>query len=484
MIELPEPGAQAPGTTTTLLADPDGGIIRRSVVEPGLRVLTEQSPSGRAVTLGVAVPVGSRDEEPRYAGASHFLEHLLFKGTARRTALQISAAIDAVGGELNAFTGKEYTCFYARVLDRDLELAIDVLLDLVTSAVLATADVESEREVVIEEIAMNDDDPSGVAHELFAGGVFAGTPLAAPIIGTVASIGGMPADDVRRHYHRWYRPDNLSVVAAGRLDHDVVVAAVERAVAAAGRAELSASGAPVGRRAGAASAGEGSAGAGRGVAAADAGTPVWLRRARDTEQVNVVLGTTTMGRLDPRRYALGVFNAAVGGGMSSRLFQEVRENRGLAYAVQSYTSLFSDIGAFGVFAGTSPAKLDDTLGVIDSVLAQVVADGLADEEIERGRGQLRGGLVLSQEESSSRMVSLAEAEVITGRLRPVAESLAAIDAVTTDQVSEIAEELWSGQRHIAVVGPAEPGAAGAGPGGAAGPAMAAAAEPNGDEEVE
>lgn len=474
MIELPEPGAQAPGTTLELLADPDGGIIRRSVVEPGLRVLTEQSPTGRAVTLGVAVPVGSRDEEPRYAGASHFLEHLLFKGTARRTALQISAEIDAVGGELNAFTGKEYTCFYARVLDRDLELALDVLLDMITSSVLAAADVDSEREVVIEEIAMHDDDPSGVAHELFATGVFAGTPLAAPIIGTVASIGAMPADDVRRHYHRWYRPNNLSVVAAGRLDHDVVVAAVERAVAAAGLADLTDMGEPVARRAR-----DATAGAGPDVGAAAADSPVWLRRARDTEQVNVVLGTTTMGRTDPRRYALGVFNAAIGGGMSSRLFQEVREIRGLAYAVQSYTSLFSDVGAFGVFAGTSPAKLDDTLGVIDSVLGQAVAEGFADEEIERGRGQLRGGLVLSQEESSSRMVSLAEAEVITGRLRPVAESLASIDAVTPAQVREIAEELWSGQRHIAVVGPAEPGAVGAP---AARPASGQA-EPDGEEEV-
>lgn len=288
---------------------------------------------------------------------------------------------------------------------------------------------------------MHDDDPAGVAQEQFATGVFAGTPLAAPIIGTVASIGGMPAEDVRAHYRQWYRPDNLTVVAAGRFDHEVVVAAVERATACV--PTRVAVGDPVPRRSSVATP----------RLPAVAGTPTVLRRARDTEQVNVVLGTTTMARTDPRRFALGVFNAAVGGGMSSRLFQEVREIRGLAYAVQSFTSLYSDDGAWGVYAGTSPAKLDETLEVIDSVLTRAVERGFDDEEIDRGQGQLRGGLVLSQEESSSRMVSLAEAEVITGRLRPVAESLAEIDTVTATQVREIAEELWAAPRYVSVVGP-------------------------------
>lgn len=450
-VLLPDPGEQPPGETRTLLDDADSGVVQRTVVSGGVTVLTEAGGAGRAVTVGIAVPVGSRDESPELAGASHFLEHLLFKGTARRSALEISAAIDAVGGDLNAFTGKEYTCFYARVLDRDLDLALDVLVDMMLSSRLATADIDSERSVVLAEIAMNDDDPAGMAHELFSAEVFGGTPLADPISGTAVSITDMSAEGVRSHYRRWYAPGNLAVVAAGRVDHEQVVAGVHRGLAAAAAAQADSSPAeaaddasepPRTRR----------------VVAGDPGLTLptaakTVLRDRDIEQANIVLGFPALARTDPRRYALGVFNAVVGGGMSSRLFQRVREERGLAYSVHSFSSMYSDAGAFAVYAGTAPEHLTETLDVTAAVLDEVRARGLTADELNRGRGQYRGGLLLSREESSARMVVLAEAELITGRLIPVAQTLTAIEAVTDDEVHEVAELICAGPRHVSVVGP-------------------------------
>ncbi len=437
MIELPAPGEQPPGAVLTLLEDPDGGVVQRSVTDTGLRVLTEASGTGRSVTIGVAVPVGSRDESAGTRGASHFLEHLLFKGTARRSALEISATIEAVGGDLNAFTSKEYTCFYARVLDRDLALAVDVLLDLVTSAALTAEDIESERNVVIEEIAMHDDDPAGVAQEIFGGQVFTGTDLATPVIGTQTSIAEMTVDSVRKHYHQWYVLDNLSLVAAGHLRHGEVVAAANAALSKAAHLRRAT---PVARRAAT-------------TPARRDLQPASERRARPTEQVNLVWGTAGVSRSDPRRFAASVFNAAVGSGMSSRLFQQVREERGLAYAVQSFTSMYSDAGAFGVYAGTSPARIAETLEVIEEVVDAVRREGFEAEEIERGKGQLRGGLVLSREESSNRMVALVESEIITGRVVSLTEALANIDRVTADDVGQVVEMVASSPRLLAVVGP-------------------------------
>jgi predicted Zn-dependent peptidase len=401
-------------------------------------VLTESSGSGRSVTFGVAVPVGSRDEGEGSHGASHFLEHLLFKGTSRRSALEISASIESVGGELNAFTSKEYTCFYARVLDRDAHLAVDVLLDLVTSALLTDSDIESERDVVIEEIAMHDDDPSGVAHEVFAAQVFAGTALAASITGTQRDIADMETEAVRAHYQRWYALDNLTLVGAGRLDHHDILGAVEDSLSRVGHKRRRD---PVPRRF---------------AAPAPIGPAIEPGRwttVRPTEQVNVVLGTGGVSRLDPRRYAASVFNAAIGSGMSSRLFQRVREERGLAYSVQSFTSMYSDAGAFGVYAGTSPARAEEALELIAQVLDEAQAEGFSDDEIERGKGQLRGGLVLGREESSSRMVALAESEVITGRLMSLSDSLALIDSVSASDVADMAQMLASGPRLVSTVGP-------------------------------
>ena len=421
------------------LLDDGTGAVRRTVLPGGLRVITETLPAVRSAAFGIWAGVGSRDEGPTHAGATHYLEHLLFKGTRKRTALEISATMDAVGGELNAFTGKEYTCYYARVLDADLPLAIDVLSDMVTSSTIESKDVDAERGVILEEIAMNDDDPSDTVHEAFVRQLFGDTPLGRPILGTVDSINGITRDQIAEHYQAWYTPDHLVVAAAGRLDHDTVVAARRAGVramcwmAAAQPAAPRLAGTPA------------SPGQGRGVRLVS----------RGIEQANLVLGCAALSRTDDRRFALGVLNAALGGGMSSRLFQEVREKRGLAYSVYSFTSQHADTGLWGVYAGCLPSKADDVLSICRDEIAKVVSGGLTDAELERGKGQLRGSMVLGLEDPSSRMSRLGKSELVYPRLEPVDDILASIEAVTHDDVRAVAADILAKPKVLAVVGPFE-----------------------------
>ena len=425
------------------LLDPHDSAVRRSVLPGGLRVVTEFLPSVRSVALGIWVGVGSRDEDVPHAGATHYLEHLLFKGTRKRTALEISSAMDAVGGEMNAFTAKEYTCYYARVLDADLPLAIDVLSDMVTASLIEPRDVDAERNVVLEEIAMNDDDPTDSVHEAFTSHLFGDTPLGRPILGTVDSINGITQEQIREHYVARYTPPHLVVAAAGNVDHDAMVAGVRAAFGPA----LSGFGAaePAGPRL------RGSGGLWDGYGPA-AGTGVKLV-SRSIEQANLVLGCEGLARTDDRRFALGVLNAALGGGMSSRLFQEVREKRGLAYSVYSFTAQHADTGLWGVYVGCLPSKADEVLSICTDELAKVIADGLSDAELDRGKGQVRGGIVLGLEDPSSRMTRLGKSELVYPRLEPVDEVIAAIDAVTHDDVRAIAEEVLARPKTLAVVGP-------------------------------
>jgi predicted Zn-dependent peptidase len=419
--------------------------VRRTVLPGGLRVVTEFLPSVRSVALGIWVGVGSRDEDIPHAGATHYLEHLLFKGTRKRTALEISAEMDAVGGEMNAFTAKEYTCYYARVLDADLPLAIDVLSDMVTSSLIDAKDVDAERDVVLEEIAMNEDDPSDVVHEAFTARLFGDTPLGRPILGTVDSINEITRDQIFEHYRARYSPPNLVVAAAGNLDHDTVVQAVQ---AAFGPALTDSAGAvpaaPRLRDGGGLWDGYGPA-AGSGVTLAS----------RPIEQANLVLGCEGLSRTDDRRFTLGVLNAALGGGMSSRLFQEVREKRGLAYSVYSFASQHADTGLWGIYVGCLPAKADDVLSICTAEVAKVVESGLTDAELERGKGQVRGGIVLGLEDPSSRMSRLGKSELVYPGLEPVDDVLAAIDAVTHDDIRAIAAEVLTRPKVLAVVGPFE-----------------------------
>jgi len=421
---------------STDLLDDGTGAVRRTVLPGGLRVITETLPAVRSAAFGIWAGVGSRDEGPAHAGATHYLEHLLFKGTRKRTALEISATMDAVGGELNAFTGKEYTCYYARVLDADLPLAIDVLSDMVTSSLIESKDVDAERGVILEEIAMNEDDPSDTVHEAFVRQLFGDTPLGRPILGTVDSINGITRDQIAEHYRARYTPDHLVVAAAGRLDHDTVVQHAERTF----RHVLDGAAQPAAPRLAGAAA---SPGEGRGVRLVS----------RGIEQANLVLGCAALSRTDDRRFPLGVLNAALGGGMSSRLFQEVREKRGLAYSVYSFTSQHADAGLWGVYAGCLPSKADDVLSICRDEIAKVVSGGLTGAELERGKGQLRGSMVLGLEDPSSRMSRLGKSELVYPRLEPVDDILASIEAVTHDDVRAVAADILAKPKVLAVVGP-------------------------------
>ena len=434
---------QKVGTTRTLqkVTAGDGQVtsrVRRTVLPGGLRVITEQLAGVRSASIGVWVGVGSRDESPTLHGCSHFLEHLLFKGTSERSALDISIALDAVGGEFNAFTAKEYTCFHARVLDEDLGLAVDVLGDMITSSLLSPEDVEAERDVILDEIAMHDDDPDDVVHNLFSEHAYgAQTPLGRPIAGTVGSIEALTRAQVARFYKRHYRPANMVVAAAGNLDHAEVVRQVRAAFGR--RGWLQGDEPPVPPRP-----------SGRRVRV----HPGVVEATRPFEQVNLVLGMEGVDRNDDRRFALGVLNTALGGGTSSRLFQEVRERRGLAYSVFSFATHHADSGLVGVSVGCLPTKLDDVLSVVRTELSRVAAHGISEEELVRGQGQLRGGLVLGLEDSGSRMSRIGKAELVHDELLGIDEVMDRIAGVTLDQVREVAAQVFGKPEILAVVGPA------------------------------
>jgi predicted Zn-dependent peptidase len=433
---------QLPGTTETLFPGADGsGGIRRTVLPGGIRVITEAMPTVRSVTLGVWVGVGSRDEDRESAGASHYLEHLLFKGTGRRSALEISASIEAVGGEINAFTTKEYTCFYARVLDADLPLAADVLTDVIAAALIRPEDVESERGVILEEIAMTDDDPGDIVHDEFALALFGDSPLGRPIAGTSDSVKALTRDQIAAHYRRHYTGPNLVVAAAGNLDHDRVVQLVHEGfqrTAAASHLSLDPGLAPLGPR--------------TLTAAAPSGTATRLIN-RKTEQAHLVLGMPGVHRTDDRRWALGVLAAVLGGGMSSRLFQEVREKRGLAYSVYSYASQYADAGAFGVYAGCQPKKLREVLALCRAEIAKLVESGISEDELALGIGQLRGGTVLGLEDTGSRMSRIGKGELVYGEHLSVDTVLELIAGVTLDDVRAVAADLLTAPPAVAVIGP-------------------------------
>ncbi|MCZ4087222.1 M16 family metallopeptidase [Streptomyces antarcticus] len=434
----PSSEGRAVARTQTLLKGSNGiGTVRRTVLPGGLRIVTETLPAVRSATFGIWAHVGSRDETPTLNGATHYLEHLLFKGTEKRSALDISAAIDAVGGEMNAFTAKEYTCYYARVLDTDLPLAVDVVCDMLTGSLIREEDVVAERGVILEEIAMTEDDPGDVVHDLFARTMYGDTPLGRPVLGTVDTINALGADRIRRFYKKHYDPRHLVVAAAGNVDHNQLVrqvrAAFDRA-GALGRTDAE----PIGPRTGT-----------RRIRTAGRVEHV----NRKTEQAHVVLGMPGLARTDERRWALGVLNTALGGGMSSRLFQEVREKRGLAYSVYSYTSGFADTGLFGVYAGCRPGQVHDVLRICRDELDKVAADGLGDEEIKRAIGQLSGSTVLGLEDTGAIMNRIGKSELCWGDQMSVDDLLARIAAVTPDDVRSVARDVLTQRPSLAVIGP-------------------------------
>ncbi|TBL26791.1 insulinase family protein [Verrucosispora sp. SN26_14.1] len=430
-------GAATRAVTRTLSDDPLGGTVRRTVLPSGLRVLTEAIPAMRSVSFGIWVAVGSRDETGTQAGAAHFLEHLLFKGTHKRDALEISSSIEAVGGETNAFTTKEYTCYYARVLDEDLPLAIDVMCDLVADSVLDPADVETERSVILEEIAMHDDEPGDEVHDLLTRAVYGDHPLGRLISGTAETVTPMTRRQIQSFYRRRYVAPQIVIAAAGNLDHATVVRLVRSALKGSPLdtdPATPASHRPI-------------------TPAVRTQTATVVVHAKETEQAHVVLGCPGIDRLDERRFALGVLNNVLGGGMSSRLFQEIRERRGLAYSVYSYASQYADTGLFGVYAGCAPGRVQEVLELTRAELARTAAQGVTEAELARGKGMSKGSFVLGLEDTGSRMSRLAKGELLYGDLVPVDELLHRVDAVTLDDVNALAADLLSRPMSLAVVGP-------------------------------
>lgn len=423
-------GALRRGTTG---AEPSAAV-RRTTLPGGLRVVTEYLRAVRSASVGVWVGVGSRDEGATVAGAAHFLEHLLFKATPTRTAVDIAQAVDAVGGELNAFTAKEHTCYYAHVLDSDLELAVDLVADVVLNGRCAAEDVELERDVVLEEIAMRDDDPEDALADLFLAALFGDHPVGRPVIGSVASVSAMTRTQLHSFHLRRYTPERMVVAVAGNVDHDEVVALAREHFGA----RLVRGRRPVAPR----------KGTGR-----VTGRPRLAVANRDAEQTHLSLGVRTPGRHWEHRWAMSVLHTALGGGLSSRLFQQVRELRGLAYSVYSSLDVFADSGALSVYAACLPERFDEVVRVTCDVLESVARDGITESECRIAKGSLRGGLVLGLEDSSSRMNRIGRSELNYGEHRSIEQTLHELDQVTVDEVNAVARRLLTKPYGVAVVGP-------------------------------
>ena len=411
--------------------------IERTEFSSGLRVVTERMPGVRSVSLGFWVLAGSRDEPPAISGSSHFLEHLLFKGTRGRSAREIAEAFDAVGGDVNAFTSKEYTCFYARVLDGDLELAVDHLADMFQHAVLRSVDVDAERQVILEEINMHEDSPEDVVHDVFTETLWSEHPLGRPVLGTAETVRAATRAKVHRFYRRHYVPGRLVVAAAGNLRHEDLLRML-RARMDTGRE----------RREGAPSSWTLREGA---VPPGPSGRSLVKRR--KTEQAHICLGTNGLPRMDPDRFAFLIVNGALGTGMSSRLFQEIREKRGLVYSVYSYHSQYTEAGVFSSYAGTTPGRAREVIDLLRRELDDVASGGLTPEEFERAKGHVKGSMVLSLEDPGGRMSRIGKSEIAHGEILTVNEALRRVEAVTLDEARRVAERVLSQPMTLTVLGP-------------------------------
>src|SRR6478735_6897168 len=389
------------------------------------QVVTEAMPDLRSVAVGFWVGSGAVDEAEHQLGASHFLEHLLFKGTDERSAVDIAHAVESVGGDMNAFTTQEYTAFYVRMPDEYLGLALDILADVVWHPAFRVDEVESERRVILEEIGMRDDTPDDVVHELANAALYPGHPLGRSVLGTRASIAGMSRETIAE-----YHPSNVVIAAAGNLTHDEVVARVgSRAPQTGGdrparvHAELRAPLEVTGER-------------------------------RDTEQAHLVLSVRSVARDDPDRWALSVVNQLLGGGMSSRLFQEIRERRGLAYSVYSYRAAYQRTGSFSVYAGTAPDRIAETRQVIRAELDRLVADGVPESELVAAKGHLKGSTSLALETSSSRMHRLGRSLLTQQEVPSVDAMVAEVEAVTIADLRRVVDRVFATDEHVlSVVGP-------------------------------
>ena len=407
-------------------------MYRKTTLPSGLRVLTEAMPGVRSATVGIWAEVGSAVEPHKRRGISHLVEHMLFKGTPRRSAREIAETMDGVGGNMNAFTDKETTCYYAKVIDRHVPLALDVLSDMFLHPLFDPQEFAKEQQVILEEIKMYEDSPDDLIHDLFLQTMWSGSSLGEPTIGFEETVLAVDPQDLRSHMRAHYAPNSVVVAAAGNVEHDRFVELVgERFVEFEGSCVLP-------------------------VPSSPATTPARHVRFKDNEQAHVVIGSRGLDVADERRYAISVLDTVVGGGMSSRLFQEIREKRGLVYTVYSFQAAYRRAGLFGVYAGTSPKNVQSCIDLIVEQLAAARSMPIGDDEFRLAQEHIKGNLTLSLESTSSRMIRLGRNEFALGRHVDSEEVERRIDAVTPDEVQELARELLIEENlGLTIIGPVD-----------------------------
>ena len=410
-------------------------MVHETTFDNGLRVVTQQVPGMHTVSIGVWVANGARCELPAEQGVAHFIEHLLFKGTNRRTARQITREIDSLGGVLNAFTSYEYVCYYAKALAKSLPQVVDILSDMFLHSIFPAEEIERERKVVLQEIKMRDDAPEESIHDRLHQSFWKGHPLGHPILGTEATISSMQRDTILQFRDHWYRPSEIMIAAAGAVEHTALVKLLKDSFSALQPGEPRRTAQPQLR-----------AGAG----------PVLELYERDLEQTLICLATEGLPTTSTERYSLMILNAILGGGMSSRLFEEIREKRGLAYSVYSYASSFSDAGSLAVYAGTERERCCDALKIILEEMARLRSAIVPGDELDAAREQIKGKVMMSLESSDSYMSRLARSYLNFGRYQPVDEIMAGFDAVTADDLAQLATRLFQDESlNIQIMGKAD-----------------------------
>ena len=404
-------------------------MITTTTLESGIRFVSESMPDVASLSVGVWVGTGSRDETAEQAGISHFLEHLLFKGTPERTAREIAEEVDAVGGDMNAYTTKEYTTFYVRALAEHVELGLDILCDILCRPALRPEEVDAERQVILEEVLMHRDEPSDVVQEHFANAIFPNHPLGREVLGEPDVIRNVTVPAIRSFFDEHYLPGNMVIAAAGDLDHERLALGIESRFAdrRGGRPPL------------------------RSAPGDDA--VALVVESRETEQAQLVLGFRAPDRHSGDRFTLAVLNHILGGGLSSRLFQEIREARGLAYSIGSERSAYDDAGTLAISVGTAPERAHEVLELLHKEVDRLGAEGITSRELEVAKGHLRADMLLSLEDSGSRMSRIGSALLLFGSVLTTDELLERIKAVTADEVRAVAEKVLTGPRSLAVVGP-------------------------------
>ncbi len=394
-------------------------MYQKSVLPNGIRIVSEAIPYVKSITLGIWLGTGSRSEGPHNHGISHFIEHMVFKGTHKRSAKDIAETVDEVGGQINAFTGKEHTCYYIKVLDTHLELALDVLSDMLLSSKFTEEDINKEREVVLEEVHMYEDTPDELVHDLHLNHVWSGHALGRNILGTIPAIEKFNSTLIREYYGQFYTPDNIVIAAAGNLTHERLEELSERYF-----------GKMQGKKA-------------QGTLVGPTLLPVHTIQQKTIEQVHLCLGTSSVPQSSPDIYTLHILNNILGGGISSRLFQSIREEKGLAYSIYSYQTNYSDGGLFTVYAGTRPTNTAQVMELIWKNITELKTKGITAHELRKTKEQLKGGLLLGLESSSSRMSRVGKMEITLGKYITLDEVVAKIDKVSLEDLEHIGKSLFA-----------------------------------------